>query len=810
MKRPFNARIARIHLLSTLLIIAIFTACLFLLFYVTQRKNITTHVAHLKSGMLQAKRDFVKNTVYRTIHEIDSERESCKRQMEQNYTDETEFQRVQHYCRENEIKKRMAERIRNTYLIDDGYIWVNEILDDEGGDDYAVRLVHPNPPDSEGMLLSTRTKDIKGNTPYQTELDGVKEHGELFFSYWFKKKTTDAVSEKLAFAKLYPDYNWVVASGVYLDDIAAVVDQQLAEIQPVFNKTLIWVVISGLVTASIAFFVASFFQRFILATIKGYMKENAEKEQAIVAMNENLENLVWERTQKIVDSEQMVRESEQKYSDLYNNAPDMFASVDAATGCILDCNLTLCRSIGLNKEEIIGKEIFELYHPDSRSEAEETFARFQATGKVTDKQMFLRQADGSKLAVSLNATAVRDANGTILFSRSSWRDVTELKKMEVELRQAQKMEAIGTLAGGIAHDFNNILASILGYTELALEDVEQDPGLKDKLLEVQRAGNRAKGLVRQILTFARQTDAEVSPLDITPIAKELIKFIRSSIPTTIAIESSIVSHSLVMANPSQIHQILMNLCTNSAYAMAEKGGRLTVEVKDTTIYADSHLLQKGVCPGEYLQITVSDTGTGISPEIIHTIFEPYFTTKGVGEGTGIGLSVVHGIVTDYGGIINVNSAIGVGTTFDIYLPITKKHEAVAVDEGEPILGGSETILVVDDEEPLARLHGRVLEQLGYNVIICTDSVEALGLFRAGHEKIEALLTDMTMPGLTGERLAEACREIKPDLVTVICTGYSDTVLKKDKSFMEACSLVQKPILKRELARVLRQGLDSRA
>lgn len=799
------------NLLSTSLIIIIFTACLVILFYVTQTKNITSHIDHLKDNLVQVKKDFVKNSVYRTISEIDSERLRCRQQLEQSADSDKEEAHTQllHSCSESEIKERMKVRIRNTYLIDDGYIWVNEVLNYDGGDGYAIRLVHPNIIASEGRLLSTKTKDVKGNTPYRAELDGVKQFGEVFFSYWFKERSSDKVSEKLTFAKLYKDYNWIIASGVYLDDIDSMVKQQLADVRPVFKKTLVLALFLGLFTAMAAFFIVTFFHRRIRTTIDGYIKESIEKEKAILAMNQNLESLVWERTQKIVDSEQKLKKSEENYQDLYDNAPDMFASVDAGTGRVIECNQTLCKAVGKSKEEIIGNKIFDLYHPDSRLDALDAFATFRDTGKVVDKNTSLIRSDGSPLAVSLNVSAVRDEDGTILYSRSSWRDVTNIKKMEAELRQSQKMEAIGTLAGGIAHDFNNILASILGYTELALEEVENGTQLHDNLQEVLTAGNRAKGLVKQILTFARQTEENVSPLDIEPIVTELVKFIRSSIPSTISIESSVESTSLVMANPSQIHQILMNLCTNSAHAMEEHGGRLRLHVQDATIEQDSQLLRNGGRPGDYLQITVADTGTGIKTDIIQSIFEPYFTTKEVGKGTGVGLAVVHGIVKDYNGFIDVHSVVGSGTTIDIYLPTTKEDEVISSSESYPAIGGDETILVVDDEGPLAQMQSRILEQLGYSVIVCTDSFEALSVFRNDPQKIDALVTDMTMPGLTGDKLAKACQKIRPGLVTIICTGYSEVVATKNAAALGVLAVVQKPIVKGELARVLREGLDSR-
>ena len=807
MKTPFDTRIARLNLLSTALIIVIFTACSIALFYYSQNKHIENHIDHLRSSLVEAKKDFVKNIVYRTISEIENERFSCKEQLDAGEVSASNLLMLELYCSESAIQNRLKDRIRETCLINDGYIWINEVINYEGGDGYAIRLVHPNLVDTEGSLLSTATQDLKGNTPYKTELEGVKRSGELFFSYWFKKKSNDLVSEKLTFAKLYKDYNWIIASGVYLDDIEIVVQDQLEAVRPVFNRTLLLVLCLGLFTAVATLIIALFFYKRIRSIIDGHIREVEDKEQAIVAMNANLENLVLERTQKILESEQKFKESEEKYLDLYDHAPDMFGSVDASTGLVIECNQTLCRTLGMTRDEIVGTEIFDLYHSASKEDAKEVFATFQTTGAITDRQMFLRHSDGTPLAVSLNVSAVRDENGKILFSRSSWRDVTELKKMESDLRQAQKMEAIGTLAGGIAHDFNNILAAILGYTELALEDAGKGTELEDSLLEVQTAGNRAKGLVKQILTFARETDEEVLPLDIRPIVKELVNFIRSSIPTTISVDLSMESNALILANPSQIHQILMNLCTNSAHSMQD-GGELNIVTRDVQIGLDSIRPANGILAGEYLQICVRDTGAGMSPEVMETIFEPYFTTKEVGKGTGIGLAVVHGIVSKYEGYIEVKSTVGKGTTFDIYIPTTREKEASAADNDGITQGGTEHILVVDDEEPLAKMHGRILEQLGYRVTVCSNSFEALKTFRSESSNISVLLTDMTMPGLTGEKLAQSCQEIKPELVVIICTGYSEVATSKTAIELGVHAVVQKPVVGTALARALREGLDS--
>ena len=391
-------------------------------------------------------------------------------------------------------------------------------------------------------------------------------------------------------------------------------------------------------------------------------------------------------------------------------------------------------------------------------------------------------------------------------------DITERKKVEKEqivlkmkLQQAQKMESIGTLAGGIAHDFNNILSSIIGFTELALDGVDEGSNVEDDLQEVRVAGMRAKDLVKQILTFARQSDEEAKPIQVNIIAKEVLKFIKSSIPTSIQIKNKIISDSLIMGSPTQIHQILMNLCTNAAQSMEENGGILEVSVNDTTI--DRTAMIADLRPGEYMEIKVTDTGMGISPQDIHTIFEPYFTTKPVGEGTGMGLAVVHGIVENYGGQITVDSTIGKGTCFTIYLPITKKRKAHTPSVKEDLPFGNENILFIDDEASIAKMGSKVLEQLGYSVITRTSSVEGLELFKSKPQAFDLVISDMTMPNMTGDKLAIELMKVRSDIPVVLCTGYSKKITEENATDIGIKALVYKPVVKADLAKTVRKVLD---
>jgi signal transduction histidine kinase/CheY-like chemotaxis protein len=385
------------------------------------------------------------------------------------------------------------------------------------------------------------------------------------------------------------------------------------------------------------------------------------------------------------------------------------------------------------------------------------------------------------------------------------------KKLETQLRQAQKMEAIGTLAGGIAHDFNNILSAVIGYTELALINIPKESSLQNHLQQVLKAGSRAKDLVKQILTFSRQAEQEVGPFQIKLIAKEALKLLRASLPTTIEIRQDIQSDSTVLADPTQIHQVLMNLCTNAGYAMQETGG--TLEVSLTNVELDSHFTGRhsDMAPGPHLRLTVSDTGHGMTPDVLERIFDPFFTTKGPGEGTGMGLSVVHGIVKSFGGTITVYSEPGKGSTFHVYLPIAEDLK----DEGEteviePLPTGNERILLIDDEQPLVDIGKQMLERLGYEVITRTSSIEALELFRAQPDRFDLVITDMTMPNMTGDKLAMEIMKIRPDVPVILCTGFSPAITEEEANAWGIQALLEKPLLRHDLAKTIRQVLDESA
>ena len=388
------------------------------------------------------------------------------------------------------------------------------------------------------------------------------------------------------------------------------------------------------------------------------------------------------------------------------------------------------------------------------------------------------------------------------------RDTSEIRNLEAQLMQAQKMESIGTLAGGIAHDFNNILFAIIGYTEIALLDIPSDSALEKNLNKVLLAGERAKDLVQQILTFSRKSEEEKKPVQVHLIVNEVIKFLRSSLPSTIQIHQQIeIGNDTVLADSTQIHQILMNLCTNASHAMMEKGGILQINLENMELDSDFTAQYPDMKPGSYLKLTVSDTGHGMSPDVLNRIFEPYFTTKERGSGTGLGMAVVHGIVKSYSGIIKVDSEPGKGSAFHIYLPIIDDEKKSEKKTDKPLPTGNERILFIDDEDALMDLGKQLLENLGYEVVARTSSVEALELFRTKPDQFDLVITDMTMPNMTGDRLAKELMKINADIPIILCTGHSNGISEHKAKEMGIRAFVMKPVAMRNLSIIVRKVLD---
>jgi CheY-like chemotaxis protein len=369
------------------------------------------------------------------------------------------------------------------------------------------------------------------------------------------------------------------------------------------------------------------------------------------------------------------------------------------------------------------------------------------------------------------------------------------------------MEAVGTLAGGIAHDFNNILSAVIGFTEMAMEDAPPDTALHHNMEQVLQAGLRAKHLVQQILAFSRQSEHEMKPVQLDRIIREACDLLRASLPTTIDIHTDIQTDAFTMGDPTQMHQVLMNLCTNAGHAMRDRGGKLSIMLREATVDEIQDTRLPGMNAEAYLQIVVQDTGHGIPPNIMDRIFDPFFTTKEHAEGTGMGLSVAHGIIKSHGGSIDVESQPGQGTIFRIYLPKILRLTKDDHRNAPPLPSGNERVLFVDDETMLVDMSRQILQRLGYQVTACTSSVEALQHFQNDPSAFDLIITDMTMPHMTGKELATEILKINPALPIILCTGFSETISEEIAKSIGIRAFILKPIVMSDLAETMRKVLD---
>jgi signal transduction histidine kinase/ActR/RegA family two-component response regulator len=385
----------------------------------------------------------------------------------------------------------------------------------------------------------------------------------------------------------------------------------------------------------------------------------------------------------------------------------------------------------------------------------------------------------------------------------------ELAKYERQLQQVLKIQAIGTLAGGIAHDFNNILFPIVGYTELTMDEVSEDSVAHKNLEEILKAAHRAKNLVQQILTFSRQSDQERKPIKIQNIITETLRLLRASIPASIEIIHKIQDDcGHIMGDPTQIHQVIMNLCTNAYHAMQDKGGKLEVILTEIDVGYKEMIDKVGMQPGKHLRLLVKDEGCGMEASVLDRIFEPYYTTKEQGKGTGLGLSVIHGIVKNLGGDITVKSTPGKGTIFQVYLPLIEDVDPdVEFESTDGAIKGEERILLVDDEEQIVAMEQQMLENLGYQVTARTDSAEALKVFAEHPQNFDLVITDMTMPHMTGDQLAQKMLDIEPNIPVILCTGFNQGITEEKALAMGIQKFVMKPVVKKELATTIRTVLD---
>ena len=469
---------------------------------------------------------------------------------------------------------------------------------------------------------------------------------------------------------------------------------------------------------------------------------------------------------------------------------------------------------GYTRAETIGRTSVELGLWINASERDELVRRLLADGSVRKMEVTFQTKAGQRVIALCNGDLIEVAGSRCILS--TFEDITERRKtekekvlLEAQLRQSQKLEALGTLSGGIAHDFNNILSALIVYRELAVMDIDRPTELRQHLAEIGAASNRAKDLVRQILTFSRQQQQERRPVQLHPVVREALQLLRASLPSTLEIIQVIDEQApLVLADSSQVHQIMMNLGTNAAHAMRDRPGQLKVTLDRRVVDEPQARLQHGLHPGAYVRLTIADTGHGMDESTVARIFEPFFTTKGPGEGTGLGLSVVHGIMENHDGAITVNSRPGEGTVFELYFPEYAGSMSASPEQDERSPRGSgESVLLIDDEKPLGEAMRNTLQRLGYLVTAFTDPIDALNRFRLAPHAFDLLVTDHTMPHMTGLDVIQEVHRIRKDLPVVLVSGLSAQWTRDKLRGFNIGELVAKPLDFASLAQAVRRTLD---
>ncbi len=713
---------------------------------------------------------------------------------------------------EAEIKNEALARIGNIRFGTDGYVFVMDY-------DYIMHSHILTKLIGTSMVGVTAPDGLKIN---EELVKAAKKKGGDYLSYSWHKPSENRNVEKISFARGFSPWEWVVASGVYLDDIEQSVsvirakarNRLVREMGIIFLIFFLLMILSCILVRSISQRIHNEFSVF-----SKFFDQSADESVPIREASLNFtefKDLAGSANKMVSKRMEVEKENvriEKRYRELLRDIRDGIL-VTTKNGKIVDANQALLDLLDYSREQFLELTAVDIY--GSTEERLKLLAILDLKGTVSNYELTIRGKDNLPIDCLLSAAVRRNSNDDIVGYHGIFRDMTEHKKLLEREQHRQKLESIGTLAGGIAHDFNNILSAIIGYSELAKLELPDSYPVREHIDEVLKASNRAKDLVQHILSFSRKEVGKLLLVQINLITQEALKLLRATIPTTIEIIEKIDPDcGYILADPTQIHQVIMNLCTNASQAMGDNGGILEINVSPAH-FSESDMIYwqeaAGLTPGNYVKISVSDTGPGIDSQVITRIFDPYFTTKETGKGSGMGLAVAHGIIQSCDGLVEVKSEVGKGTGFHVYFPKfeQEKTENGAIVEPEGLLeGGSERILVVDDEESLVAIHEKRLRNLGYTVTASMSSKDGLELFRDKTEAFDLVITDQTMPKMTGMQLAQEIKSIKPDMPIILCTGYSSSVNQEKAREIGISAFIMKPIEYNEFTKTIRQVLTEK-
>jgi len=687
------------------------------------------------------------------------------------------------------------------------------ILDDKG-----KALIHPA---FSGINLAT---DLDQPADFLTEML-TQDAGKI--RYFWKNPGDATPREKQVIFKHLPRFNWIIGSTSYMEEVYA----PLHTFNKLLGITVLLVVGAGIV---LIFFVSRSITRpldLLVEKLKAgtrgdfsvRMDHEAPDEigqlsghfNSFMAQLENNHTQMEKQIQENKAAQAALKENELQLRGLFDQS-FQYTGILSPSGILEKANQSALKMGGFTASDVLFKPIWESpWWPPSAARQLKLHFWQAMEGRLVRFETTNLSHDHGIRNVDISIKPVKNAAEHIEFLILEGRDITDLKlaesdrrKLAVQLEKAQKMEAIGTLAGGIAHDFNNILSSIFGYTQLAQMNIASPEKAKQHMDQVLKGAQRAAALVQQILTFSRQTEYEKKPLKIHLIIKESLKLLRSSIPTTIDIQTDIRSRAMVLADPTQMHQVMMNLCTNAYHAMMADGGTLTVTLEKQFLNRQQIPLENTAVPGEFMKLTVKDTGCGMDERTLAKAFDPYFTTKEIGRGTGFGLALVQAIVAEHQGFVAAESQPGKGSAFSVCIPVVEADPEFQIPE-KPVhmAKGTETIMVVDDEKDIRHLTRELLENLGYTVITCDDGLKALSVFQKAPLDVDLVITDMTMPHMAGDELAARLIQTRKQLPVILCTGYSEKISEKQALDIGIVRYMAKPIQNQELVRMVREVLD---